>query len=198
MPPDPCGGRPGRSRGGADGLGPGAGQARGRARRLRRASHEASRSDRAGSAARRAAGSGLAGGLHPNRLGTGLALSYATMGRVGALLLTVVVLAAAACGTPQAGPASSTATQTIAVAVTSAAATAGRPPSVEPGNDWIRPAGDYSSTRFSPLGEITVDRVRDLAVKASFATGNARGHEAAPLVVGGTMYVVTPYPNDLF
>jgi len=113
-------------------------------------------------------------------------------------LLTLVALAAAACGTPPAGPASSASTQAVAVAVTGAASTAGTPPSVEPGNDWIRPAGDYSSTRFSPLGEITVDRVRDLAVKASFATGNAKGHEAAPLVVGGTMYVVTPYPNDLF
>ena len=75
-------------------------------------------------------------------------------------MLTLVALAAAACGTPQAGPSSSTSTQAVAVAVTSAASTAGTPPSVEPGNDWIRPAGDYSSTRFSPLDQITVDRVR--------------------------------------
>ena len=36
------------------------------------------------------------------------------------------------------------------------------------------------------------------AVKATFDTGNAKGHEAAPLVVGDTMYVVTPFPNILY
>ena len=32
----------------------------------------------------------------------------------------------------------------------------------------------------------------------TFSTGVDRGHEAAPLVVGSTMYVVTPYPNTLY
>ena len=35
-------------------------------------------------------------------------------------------------------------------------------------------------------------------VAFTFFTGVERGHEAAPLVVGDTMYVVTPYPNRLF
>jgi PQQ-dependent dehydrogenase (methanol/ethanol family) len=64
--------------------------------------------------------------------------------------------------------------------------------------NWVRPAGDFASTRYTPLADITPDRVGGLTVHATLATGNARGHEAAPLVVGGTMYVVTPYPNDLF
>jgi PQQ-dependent dehydrogenase (methanol/ethanol family) len=63
---------------------------------------------------------------------------------------------------------------------------------------WVRPAGDFSSTRYSDIAEITAERVGALTVKASFATGIAKGHEAAPLAVGGTMYLVTPYPNHVF
>ena len=36
------------------------------------------------------------------------------------------------------------------------------------------------------------------AVAFTFSTGINRGHEAAPLVVGDTMYVVTPFPNILY
>src|SRR5437868_12695246 len=32
----------------------------------------------------------------------------------------------------------------------------------------------------------------------TFSTGINRGHEAAPLVVNNTMYIVTPYPNILY
>jgi PQQ-dependent dehydrogenase (methanol/ethanol family) len=63
---------------------------------------------------------------------------------------------------------------------------------------WVRPARDYASTRFSGLTEITPATVKQLAVKATFSTGFTRGHEAAPLVVNGTMYVVTPFPNVLY
>jgi len=42
-----------------------------------------------------------------------------------------------------------------------------------------------------------VDAAR-LRVIWSFTTGALRGHEGQPLVVGGTMYVVTPYPNVLY
>jgi PQQ-dependent dehydrogenase (methanol/ethanol family) len=37
--------------------------------------------------------------------------------------------------------------------------------------------------------------VKQLGVRFTFSTGVVRGHEAAPLVVNGTMYIVTPYPN---
>src|SRR5438105_171308 len=63
---------------------------------------------------------------------------------------------------------------------------------------WLRAAGDYASTRYSPLAQITAANVRQLRPAWSFSTGVARGHEAAPLVVGDTMYVVTPYPNVLY
>ncbi|HSK09108.1 MAG TPA: methanol/ethanol family PQQ-dependent dehydrogenase [Vicinamibacterales bacterium] len=63
---------------------------------------------------------------------------------------------------------------------------------------WTMPAKDYAATRYSALDEITVDNVKNLRLAWSFSTGVLRGHEAAPLVVGSTMYVVTPYPNILF
>jgi PQQ-dependent dehydrogenase (methanol/ethanol family) len=63
---------------------------------------------------------------------------------------------------------------------------------------WTMPAKDYASTRFSSLDEINTTNAANLKVAWTFSTGNTRGHEAAPLVVGGTMYVVTPYPNVLY
>jgi len=64
--------------------------------------------------------------------------------------------------------------------------------------DWTRPGRDYASTRFSPLRQITAANAAQLGVKATFSTGFVRGHEAAPLVVRDTMYVVTPFPNVLY
>ena len=63
---------------------------------------------------------------------------------------------------------------------------------------WVMPAKNYAATRFSGLDQITTENVRDLRVAWTFSTGLTPGHEAAPLVVGETMYVVTPYPNILY
>jgi PQQ-dependent dehydrogenase (methanol/ethanol family) len=63
---------------------------------------------------------------------------------------------------------------------------------------WLMPAKNYASTRFSSLAQINVRNVRSLRPAWTFSTGNVRGHEAAPLVVGGTMYIVTPFPNYLY
>jgi PQQ-dependent dehydrogenase (methanol/ethanol family) len=63
---------------------------------------------------------------------------------------------------------------------------------------WIMPAKDYASTRFSGLDQINVDNVKDLKLDLTFSTGLVRGHEAAPIVAGNTMYIVTPYPNYLY
>src|SRR5919198_1319463 len=63
---------------------------------------------------------------------------------------------------------------------------------------WIRPAKDFASTRYSALSEINTQTVKNLRLAWSFSTGVTRGHEAAPLVVGAAMYVVTPYPNILY
>ena len=64
--------------------------------------------------------------------------------------------------------------------------------------NWSMPALNYASTRFSPLTDITTRNVRDLKVEFTFSTGVNRGQEAAPIVVDGTMYVITPFPNYVY
>jgi lanthanide-dependent methanol dehydrogenase len=63
---------------------------------------------------------------------------------------------------------------------------------------WVMPAHNYASTRFSELDQITTQNVSQLQLAWSFSVGVNRGQEAAPLVVGGMMYVVGPFPNKLF
>jgi glucose dehydrogenase len=60
------------------------------------------------------------------------------------------------------------------------------------------PAKNYASTRFSGMEEITTANVANLKVSFTFSTGVLQGHEAAPLVIQNTMYIVTPYPNYLY
>ena len=63
---------------------------------------------------------------------------------------------------------------------------------------WTRPAKDFASTRFSGLTEINTTNVKNLRTIGTFSTGVLRGHEAAPLVVGTTMYIITPFPNYVY
>src|SRR5689334_17406743 len=63
---------------------------------------------------------------------------------------------------------------------------------------WVMPAKNYASTRFSGLDEINTGNVRQLGVSWTFSTGMVAGHEAAPLVVGNTMFLVTPFPNIVY
>ena len=74
------------------------------------------------------------------------------------------------------------------------------PASAAPAEDgnWTMPAKNYANTRFSGLDEITTSNVKDLKVAFSFSSGVARGQESAPLVVGGTMYFVSPYPDIVY
>jgi lanthanide-dependent methanol dehydrogenase len=85
----------------------------------------------------------------------------------------------------------------LLVAGASAAVRSAVAPS-EPLGEWHRASGDFANTRFSRLDQINADNIGGLQVAWTFATGVPRGQEAAPLVVGGTMYVVTPYPNILY
>src|SRR5436190_11505762 len=64
--------------------------------------------------------------------------------------------------------------------------------------DWPMAAHDYASTRYSPLAQLTPANVAKLQVAFTFSTGVDRGQEAAPIVVGTTMYVVTPFPNVVY
>jgi len=63
---------------------------------------------------------------------------------------------------------------------------------------WVMAPKNYASTRYSTLSQITTDNVRNLKVAFEFSTGTIHGNEAAPLVANNTMYIVTPYPNDLY
>ncbi len=63
---------------------------------------------------------------------------------------------------------------------------------------WVMPGKDYALTRYSELTRITTDNVKDLTVAWTFSTGVLRGHEGAPLVVGTTMFLVTPFPNIVY
>jgi lanthanide-dependent methanol dehydrogenase len=63
---------------------------------------------------------------------------------------------------------------------------------------WVMPAKNYASTRYSTLDEINASNAARLKVAWTFSTGVVSGHEAAPLVVGSTMYLVTPFPNLVF
>jgi lanthanide-dependent methanol dehydrogenase len=63
---------------------------------------------------------------------------------------------------------------------------------------WVRPAKDYASTRFSSLTEINTQTAHNLRPIGTFSTGVLRGHEAAPIVANNTMYIITPYPNIVY
>jgi lanthanide-dependent methanol dehydrogenase len=59
-------------------------------------------------------------------------------------------------------------------------------------------SNDYANTRYSDLAQITPNNAKNLQLAFTFSTGVVRGHEAAPVVVGGTMYMVTPYPDVVY
>jgi lanthanide-dependent methanol dehydrogenase len=60
------------------------------------------------------------------------------------------------------------------------------------------PPKNDASTRYSGLDQINTPNVTQLQSAWTFSTGVLRGHEAAPLVINPTMYIVTPYPNILY
>lgn len=62
---------------------------------------------------------------------------------------------------------------------------------------WTMPAGDYGNTRYSPLSQINTANVQNLHVVDVMSDGIPQGHEGGPLVVGSTLYMVTPFPNNL-
>jgi lanthanide-dependent methanol dehydrogenase len=70
----------------------------------------------------------------------------------------------------------------------------GTPSAGEPG-EWTMPAKDYAGSRYSTLDDITAENAGRMSVAWTFSTGVLKGHEGAPLVIGPTMYIVTPYPN---
>jgi lanthanide-dependent methanol dehydrogenase len=64
--------------------------------------------------------------------------------------------------------------------------------------DWASQAGDYANHRYSTLSQINASNVGGLQVAWTMSTGVLRGHEGSPLVVGNTMYIHTPFPNNVY
>lgn len=65
------------------------------------------------------------------------------------------------------------------------------------GDEWPMATGDHANTRYSSLAEIDTSNVQRLVEIARRPTGAERGHEAAPLVIGDRLYLITPWPNDV-
>lgn len=63
---------------------------------------------------------------------------------------------------------------------------------------WTMPAHDYASSRYSELAQITTRNVARLQPIFTFDLPSDRGQEAAPIVVGHMMYIVSAYPNTVF
>jgi len=63
--------------------------------------------------------------------------------------------------------------------------------------EWRQSAGDYGNLRYSTLDAINTSNAKNLHVVTTFSTGIPHGHEGQPLVLNNTMYVVTPFPNNL-
>ncbi|HKJ87421.1 MAG TPA: PQQ-dependent dehydrogenase, methanol/ethanol family, partial [Gammaproteobacteria bacterium] len=64
-------------------------------------------------------------------------------------------------------------------------------------NDWVMWGGHYNGQRYSQLDQINADNADQLQPVWTFSTGELRGHEGGPLVVGDTMYINTPFPNKV-
>ncbi|CAN7402494.1 methanol/ethanol family PQQ-dependent dehydrogenase [Trinickia sp. LjRoot230] len=63
--------------------------------------------------------------------------------------------------------------------------------------NWASQAGDYANHRYSTLKQINASNVGKLQVAWTMSTGVLRGHEGSPLVIGDTMYMHTPFPNNV-
>ena len=63
---------------------------------------------------------------------------------------------------------------------------------------WTMPSKNYASTRYSAMAEINPSNVARLQPVVTFSLGVNKGQEAAPIVAGGTMFLVTAYPNVVY
>ena len=65
-------------------------------------------------------------------------------------------------------------------------------------DNWAAQAGDAANHRWSNLKQIDRDNVGQLQVAWTMSTGVLRGHEGSPLVIGDTLYLHTPFPDNVF
>ena len=67
-----------------------------------------------------------------------------------------------------------------------------------PPGEWTMQGNNSALTRYSDLTEINTSNAKELKLAWTFATGELRGHEGAPIVANNMMYLVTPFPNIAF
>src|SRR5436190_4299569 len=78
-------------------------------------------------------------------------------------------------------------------------ATSGEQPAVAATSaEWPMATGTWQNTRYSSLDEIDRTNAGRLKLAWTFSNGVFKGQEAAPVVVGSRMYVVSPFPNVLY
>ena len=65
-------------------------------------------------------------------------------------------------------------------------------------SQWVMPNANYAGWNYSALDQINVDNVQSLAMAWTMQLGIQDSHEASPLVIGDTMYLVTPKPNYVY
>lgn len=67
----------------------------------------------------------------------------------------------------------------------------------DPGQ-WVMSNGNYNGWNYSPLDRINRYNVQNLQVKWTLQIGVTDSLEAEPLVIGNTMYILTPKPNTIY
>ena len=63
---------------------------------------------------------------------------------------------------------------------------------------WVMANGNYQGWNYSTLNQITSYNVKNLQVKWTLQLGVTDSLEAPPIVVGNTMYILTPKPNTVY
>ncbi|HZX72069.1 MAG TPA: PQQ-dependent dehydrogenase, methanol/ethanol family [Rhodanobacter sp.] len=139
----------------------------------------------------------------------GYARKYVYLGAIGLLFAMAMVCLPLRAAAHSAPAATQTAAQTAAPVAAAPAAPGATPPNDQrslsgatfntapndPPGEWHSQARDYANSRYSTLDRINAGNVGKLRIAWTFSDGTLHGHEAAPLVVGDTMYVVTPFPD---
>ena len=73
-----------------------------------------------------------------------------------------------------------------------------QPASEGDASHWVMPNANYAGWNYSPLDQINVDNVENLVMAWTMQLGVQDSFEASPLVIGDTMYLVTPKPNHVY
>ena len=62
----------------------------------------------------------------------------------------------------------------------------------------VMPSITYNGWNYSTLEQINLQNVKNLQVAWTFQIGILDSHEASTLVIGDTMYIVSPKPNYVY